>query len=342
MFGNHDMPIVGDDEQPESQQPWNASRVFNPLLQLAKSITTGGRHEPPHSSSATFPPITPADLPASYTYRTTWPDFTFVRALIYHFPLRIRRFYTASIHLRVAALGCRPWVVARRNERRSYCVDDLTTSSTSTSTSTRGRSVSSSSSSSLAGLYLSTEPLPSPTLDYGLWLPIPQRVVFQVRAVGQGWVRGDGGGGGGGGDGRDVLDGRHAWFEASILTPTGRCEGGLATGGATLQDVLAGETWETPAQARGPLARHGWGFVERADGGGGGGVVWKVCDGVTTSGRYQDCRVEWKRGVETQVVEDGGGVGEGNGFLETLTSSYIVVLWARAEVSSIKQSCLTC
>ncbi|KAF9639590.1 hypothetical protein BFW01_g11396 [Lasiodiplodia theobromae] len=269
MFGNHDMPI-GDEQQPESQ-PWNASRVFNPLLQLAKSITTiGGREPRRHSSSATFPPLTPADLPASYTYRTTWPDFTFVRALVYHFPLRSRRFFNAGIHLRVAALGCRPWVVARRSERRSYSVDgddDLVTSSSVGSTSISTSS--SSNRSSVAGLYLSTEPLPSPSLDYGLWLPIPQRIVFQVRAVGQGWVRSDCGGSGGGGS--DTLDGRHAWFEASILKPVIGFAG-LATEGATLQDVMAGETWETPVQVRGALARHGWEFVEREED---GGVVWK-------------------------------------------------------------------
>ncbi|KAB2579277.1 E3 ubiquitin ligase complex SCF subunit sconC [Lasiodiplodia theobromae] len=322
MFGNHDMPI-GEEQQPESQ-PWNASRVFNPLFQLAKSITTGGR-EPHHSSSATFPPLTPADLPASYTYRTTWPDFTFVRALVYHFPLRSRRFFNAGIHLRVAALGCRPWVVGRRSERRSYSVDgdgDLVTSSSVGSTSISTSS--SSNRSSVAGLYLSTEPLPSPSLDYGLWLPIPQRIVFQVRAVGQGWVRSDCGGSGGGGS--DTLDGRHAWFEASILKPVIGFAG-LATEGATLQDVMAGETWETPVQVRGALARHGWEFVEREED---GGVVWKVCNSVTTSGRYQDCRVEWKRGVETRV-EDESAVGKGDGFLERLTSGYIVVLWARAE-----------
>ncbi|KAK0640214.1 hypothetical protein DIS24_g9581 [Lasiodiplodia hormozganensis] len=324
MFGNHDMPI--GDEQPENtpSQRWNASRVFNPLLQLAQSIT-GAQPARHSSSSTTFPPLTPADLPASYTYRTTWPDFTFVRALVYHFPLRSRRFFNAGIHLRVAALGCRPWVVARRNEKQSYCVDDDNnedlTASNGGSSSTNGRST-------VAGLYLSTEPLPSPSLDYGLWLPIPQRIVFQVRAVGQGWVR-DGGG-------EDVLDGRHAWFEASILTPVIGFAG-LATEGATLQDVLAGETWETPVQARGALMKQGWDFVERED----GDVVWKVCNSVTTSGRYQDCRVEWKRGVEMQV-EDGSGVGKGDGFLERLTSGYIVVFWARAEVSFIKlrQPCL--
>ncbi|KAF4537441.1 S-phase kinase-associated protein 1a [Lasiodiplodia theobromae] len=318
MFGNHDMPI-GDEQQPESQ-PWNASRVFNPLLQLAKSIT--GSQPARHSSSATFPPLTPADLPASYTYRTTWPDFTFVRALVYHFPLRSRRFFNAGIHLRVAALGCRPWVVARWSERRSYRVatnddGDLTASSSSGSGSGGSGDSSSSRRSSVAGLYLSTEPLPSPSLDYGLWLPIPHRIVFQVRVVGQGWVR-EGGA-------KDVLDGQHAWFEASILTPVIGFAG-LATDGATLQDVMAGDTWETPVQARGALMRQGWDFVERED----GGVVWKVCNSVTTSGRYQDCKVEWKRGVEMQV-EDESAAGKGDGFLETLTSSYNVVLWARAE-----------
>lgn len=314
MFGNHDIPI-GDDEQSENtttSQLWNATRVFSPLVQLAKSMT--GSSQPHHSSSATFPPLTPADLPASYTYRTTWLDFIFVRGLIYHFPLRSCHLFDTMLFLRIAALGCRPWVVARRSEKQSYCVvgdENSTTSGSSTS--------SSSSSSSVAGLYLSTEPLPGPDQDAQLWLPIPQRIVFQVRAVGQGWVRGDGGGE------RDVLDGRHAWFEASILASTG-----VPTDGETLQDVLAGDTWETPVQARGALKKQGWDFVERED----GGVVWKVCDGVTTSGRYQDCRVEWKRGVETQV-EDGSGVGKGDGFLETLTSTSIVVLWARAEVSFI-------
>ncbi|KAL0259730.1 hypothetical protein SLS55_005470 [Diplodia seriata] len=332
MLGTHDIPI-GEENEPETPigqlPPWNAAKrlLISPLVQLAESITGGQPINP--RSSAEFPPITSADLPASYAHRTTWSDFTWVRVHLYHFSSPRSNACVfgagngAGIHLRVAALGCHPWVVARRGERRRYCCsaaaddDDLpmTTSSSSRRTS------------SVAGLYLSTEPLPPPTLDYQLWLPIAHRVVFQVRTAGQGWLRGSREGGGGG-DMKEALNPRHAWFEASILTPVlSRGLDRLATDGATLQDVMAEMTWETPARAREALVERGWDFVERED----GGVVWKVCDGVTTSGEYRDRRVEWKRGVETQVGDEGEAVGRGEGFLERLTTGRIVVLWARAE-----------
>ncbi|KKY14855.1 putative s-phase kinase-associated protein 1a [Diplodia seriata] len=203
MLGTHDIPIGEEEDEPKPENttdrqlpPWNAAkRLFiSPLVQLAEFITGGGGGDQPlprSSSSAEFPPLTPSDLPASYAHRTTWSDFTWVRVHLYHFSTPRSNIYLfgagVGIHLRVAALGCHPWVVARRGERRRYCCsaaadddDDLpTTTTATTSSSSRGSGRMRRTTSSIAGLYLSTEPLPLPTLDHQLWLPIAHRVVFQ-------------------------------------------------------------------------------------------------------------------------------------------------------------------
>ncbi|OJD28630.1 uncharacterized protein BKCO1_1320001 [Diplodia corticola] len=122
-------------------------------------------------------------------------------------------------------------------------------------------------------------------------------------------------------------DGGGSRFEASILRKP-RLNDTRArrwTGGERLQDVLVG-TWATPEEAREELVEEGWDFVESAD----GRVAWVVWRNGAAAGEFEDCKVEWKWGVDTSE-NDRGRAGNGVGFMDALEASCIVVLWARAE-----------
>ncbi|KAJ3538404.1 hypothetical protein NM208_g5919 [Fusarium decemcellulare] len=162
---------------------------------------------------------------------------------------------------------------------------------------------------SIAALYLSTERIPT-----GLTMVAPQRIIFQTRAADQGWATF-------GGDG--TFDNSHTWFEASILRPLDSRAPNEAD--ASLEDILQ-DTWWDVSRARNELMAHGWDFVEGPD----ERIAWRVCNNLTASGDYQNYKVEWTRGVETNV-ENERAVGRGEGFLELLQPGCIVVLWARAE-----------
>lgn len=227
------------------------------------------------------------------------------RLLLHAVPLHSGRILPVELADAIASLAYRPLHVARRAEQRAYAANDFLRPPGPEA--------------SVAGLYLSTAPLPLPAVGTA----VPRRVVFQTRATDQGWADA-----GGHGTFRDS----HTWFEASIVRPVPMPvgEGGVAVEGAKLQEELGG-TWETPGEARAALNGRGWDFVEN-DADDGGGVVWRVSMNMTACGGYRDYRVMWERGVETQV-QDERAVGKGRGFLERLESGFVVLLWARGEVS---------
>lgn len=79
---------------------------------------------------------------------------------------------------------------------------------------------------------------------------------------------------------------------------------------------------------RNDLRDKGWDFVEAED----GRITWRMCNIIMASSMYRDYRVEWARGGQEEL-EDERTIGTGEGFLELLEPGFIVVLWARAEVS---------
>ncbi|KAI0379295.1 hypothetical protein F5Y04DRAFT_260119 [Hypomontagnella monticulosa] len=175
---------------------------------------------------------------------------------------------------------------------------------------------------SVAGLYMSTARIPGGGGNKGgTRTVLPQRIIFQTRAADQGWATW-------GGEG--TFGNSHTWFEASILRPCPGPPGAEVNEnkeeGGALEEALAEERWWDVRAAREALRERGWEFVEAPD----GSVAWRVCNNITARSEYRDYRVEWKRGVETEV-EDERAVGKGEGFLELLEPGCCVVLWARAE-----------
>lgn len=224
--------------------------------------------------------------------------------LLHAVPLRSGRILPVELADAIVSLAYRPLHAARRAAQRAYAANDFQRPGSQPS---------------VAGLYLSTAPLPLPAVGR----LVAKRVVFQTRAADQSWANP-----GGHGTFRDS----YTWFEASIVRPVPVGEGGVAVEGAELQEVLDG-TWERPGEVRAALKGRGWDFVENADGmNADGRVVWRVGSNMTACGGYRDYRVKWERGVETQVWDE-RVTGKGQGFLERLESGFVVLLWARAEVS---------
>ncbi|KAI1305067.1 hypothetical protein F5Y03DRAFT_356414 [Xylaria venustula] len=159
---------------------------------------------------------------------------------------------------------------------------------------------------SVTGLYLTLATLPVP-----LTVAKPKSITFQTKSADQGWA--DNGGNG-------TYRNSHTWYEASILRP--RSEASMA---AVLSNTYDMTNFATPGDAREQLWDHGWDMVERN-----GTVVWRVHNNITACREYRHYRVDWVAGVPTKV-DDPRAIGDGQGFLELLKPSDVVVLWARAE-----------
>ncbi|PHH89926.1 hypothetical protein CDD83_4933 [Cordyceps sp. RAO-2017] len=229
------------------------------------------------------------NLPYTSTFHPT-PQTAFgVRELLAH---RL----PPELAIPIVTLGYSPWLVKRRVEEQSYRADDF----------------SSPSDPSVAGLYLSTEPIP-----LGIGKVIPQRVIFQTRAADQGWATF-------GGDG--TFHNSHTWFEASILQPSSDRVEDEVRAAALEHDGDLSEPWEDAGSATQALRDKGWEFVRGQD----GQITWRVCNSITARSKYKNYRVEWRRGLDTEV-EDERATGKGEGFLELLQPGFAIVLWARAE-----------
>ncbi|OJD40289.1 ubiquitin-protein ligase [Diplodia corticola] len=282
---------------------------------------------PKPAAAAAAPPSSPNSiLPHTHTHNPTLQDIHHARHILQHAPLHSRsRSRTRAgqqpplppeLALLIVSLGYRPRLLRHTTEERTYRANSFWRPGPYAS---------------VAGLYLSSAPLPAPDPSTGVARIVPQRVVFRTRSADQGWA--DAGG-------RGTFWNSHTWFEASIVRPVSpETEGGAAAmgdradhraeaevvGAASLGEVLPG-VWETPGHARGALAEAGWDFVEGEE----GSVVWKVCNNITAKDEYSDYVVEWGRGVAADA-KDTEAVGKGKGFLERLDSGCVVVLWARAE-----------
>ncbi|KAJ8129669.1 hypothetical protein O1611_g3957 [Lasiodiplodia mahajangana] len=164
---------------------------------------------------------------------------------------------------------------------------------------------------SVAGLYLAVTTLAVPCT-----VARPKSITFQMKAADQGWADF-------GGDG--TYENSHTWYEASILRPKSE---NLSVAALTSADM---GNFRTPEDALDQLRDWGWDMVDNN-----GTIVWRVHNNVTASSQSRHYRVEWIRGVPTQV-DDSRAMGDGRGFLELLEPDNVVVLWARAEVCVNKQ-----
>ncbi|EMD93607.1 hypothetical protein COCC4DRAFT_21694 [Bipolaris maydis ATCC 48331] len=196
----------------------------------------------------------------------------------------------------IASSGYSPWWVKRRVDERTYHASDF-------------------SHPSVAGLYLSTDPIPYPPSEFVKMRP--RRIVFQTRAADQGWVSW-------GGEG--TFNNSHTWFEASILRPLTDRVASSGNFTALEDDEKLSEPFRNAESAREMLNEKGWDFVYSDN----GEFTWRVCNNITAQREFQDYRNEWRRSVDT-VVQDPRALGEGKGFLDLLEPGHLVVLWARAE-----------
>ncbi|KAL1635006.1 hypothetical protein SLS58_010457 [Diplodia intermedia] len=249
------------------------------------------------TSSPTAPATPPsAPLPPSRPYNPTLTDIHHARLILQHIPLHSGATLPPELALSIVSLGYRPRLAKTKAQRATYRANSFWRPGPRAS---------------VAGLYLSTAPIPHPDAGLGIVKVVPRRVVFRTWAADQGWADF-------GGDG--TFGNSHAWFEASVLRPVGRGDADAA-----VENVAPG-LWEEPGRAREALVGWGWDFVE----GEGGRVVWKVCNNITAKAEYSEYTVEWERGVAADA-QDNEAVGVGRGFLELLEPGFIVVLWARAE-----------
>ncbi|KAF5011002.1 hypothetical protein FDECE_2872 [Fusarium decemcellulare] len=158
---------------------------------------------------------------------------------------------------------------------------------------------------SIAALYLSTKRMPMAT---------PQRIIFQTRAADQGSPDA-------GEEGTFVNS--HTWFEASILRPLD-----VQNEAGEVPEGISSDTWWDVPSAKDSFEAYGWGFVRGED----GCLTWRVCNNLAARKKFWNYRVEWRRGVVTNVKDkDKIAVGTGQGFLELLKPGDVVALWIRAE-----------
>ncbi|KAI1779215.1 hypothetical protein F4818DRAFT_403668 [Hypoxylon cercidicola] len=211
-----------------------------------------------------------------------------------------RKNLPTELALQIISLGYSPWVAKRRVYQNTYHVPG---------------GLMPSDESNITGLYLSTGRTPGNGIRV-----VPHRIIFQTNAADQGWA--DAGGHG-------TYENSHTWFEASILRPfpIGIEENRQYV---ALEDILPNQWLDAVTRDANPLRNDlnnkGWDLVEAED----GRVTWRVCNNLTASKPYRDYKVEWRRGVQTEV-EDERAEGTGDGFLELLEPGFIVVLWARAQ-----------
>lgn len=165
---------------------------------------------------------------------------------------------------------------------------------------------------SVAGLYLTSPPIPRPEERLGETTVRTKRITFQMKSADQGWATF-------GGDG--TYENSHTWFDASILAPSDATE---TNGGFGYADLS--QKFRTPTEAREALRGLGWEFVQHD-----GMDTWRVHNNITAQSKSSDYRVDWVLGLPTEV-EDPLAMGDGQGFLEKLAPGCVVALWARAEV----------
>ncbi|KAI1123340.1 hypothetical protein F5Y10DRAFT_252048 [Nemania abortiva] len=158
---------------------------------------------------------------------------------------------------------------------------------------------------SIAGLYLTVATLSIPGA-----VARPKSITFQMKAADQGWATFGGNG---------TYNNSHTWFEASILRPR---SDESARAALTSTDM---RNFRTPGEARGHLQDLGWDIVEDN-----GTIAWRVHNNITACSANRLYRVDWVAGVPAKVGNP-QAMGDGQGFLEHLRPSDVVVLWARAE-----------
>ncbi|PFH56041.1 hypothetical protein XA68_17146 [Ophiocordyceps unilateralis] len=168
---------------------------------------------------------------------------------------------------------------------------------------------------SVAGLYLSTPPIPNELSRF-----MASRIIFEITSDAQGptILIKDG-----------TFQNSFIWFEASILRPVqaSRKPHDGSHVEALENDGSLPHGWRDVHLARQALNDRGWDFVQTKD----GQMTWRVCHNFTTTMPLLevDHEVKWERGVKT-VVEDDRAKENGEGFLELLQTGDKVVLWARA------------
>ncbi|KAL1622349.1 hypothetical protein SLS54_004912 [Diplodia seriata] len=268
--------------------PTGICQLFNIASYPLPQLSSG-------SASPTSSP-TVSTTPPSRPYNPSLTDIHHARLILQHIPLHSGATLPPELALSICSLALRPRLAKTKTQALTYRANSFWRPGPYAS---------------VAGLYLSTAPIPRPDADLGIVKVVPRRVVFRTWAADQGWADF-------GGEGTYVNS--HTWFEASVLRPVGRGEADAA-----VENVAPG-LWEEPGRAREALVEWGWDFVE----GEGGRVVWKVCNNITAKAEYSEYTVEWERGVAADA-QDTEAVGMGRGFLELLEPGFIVVLWARAE-----------
>ena len=100
------------------------------------------------------------------------------------------------------------------------------------------------------------------------------------------------------------------WYELTIIRPLTSAASG------TILPPIAHETHE---DARPWLRKQGWDILEQ---------VWKVCD--NRAGDIPHLRVDWVADF-TKLNDESQGIGNGEGFLDTLLPGDRVALWARSQ-----------
>lgn len=168
----------------------------------------------------------------------------------------------------------------------------------------------------IAGLYLTSPPLPEPVKRLGETTVRAKRITFQMRSGDQGWTSLEGEG---------TYENSYTWFDASILTPSNasKAPGSLKHESFDSYDRV----YRTPTEYEESLQELGWELVQHE-----GRDSWKVHSNITAQSKSSDYRVDWVAGVSTEI-KDPRAMGDGQGFLEKLAPGCIVALWARAGVS---------
>ncbi|KAJ8089253.1 hypothetical protein PM082_014501 [Marasmius tenuissimus] len=168
---------------------------------------------------------------------------------------------------------------------------------------------------SVAGLYLISPPIPSP------------EEALRVKSVKFRMLASDQGRSSNGGDG--TYHNSYTWFEATILQPTTT---------SSLDILNFEDSWPngvrltsaTPSDALDVLREHGVQFRSTMD----ERVVWKVHNNITARSEPQEYCVEWVAGEKVDLTEEkegmGIGMGDGEGFVQSLKHGDKIALWARA------------
>ncbi|KAF9265072.1 hypothetical protein L218DRAFT_957744 [Marasmius fiardii PR-910] len=145
-------------------------------------------------------------------------------------------------------------------------------------------------------------------------------VAFKMTSGDQGWASFGGNG---------TYNNSHTWFEASILQRLEQSDHDdqLPLEGPTGRP----QTFGSVILARHFLRLHGWDFKFVN----GDKYTWKVHHNITAQSDFGEYNVHWIKGEKTLIREEqkgmGIGIGNGEGFVESLQQGDLIVLWARAE-----------